>query len=110
MRLIRQSVDDVFDEEFEAKAFAQAYYPYLVFGFEQFQERVGQELLLEVLLQVHHRHVQHVHGLIEPRVDPQLLAQTGVLGEAGSHATASSRARSRAVRVGPRYNWATRSS
>ena len=43
-------------------------------------------------------------------IDPQLLPEAGMLGEAGSHATASRRARSRAVSVGPRYSWATRSS
>jgi DNA-directed RNA polymerase specialized sigma54-like protein len=69
---------------------------------EQLQKGIGEQFLLEMLLQVHHGHVQHVHGLVQPRVDPQLLPEAGVLGETGLHATASSRARSRDVRVGPR--------
>ena len=47
---------------------------------EQLQERVGQQLLLQVLLEVHHGHVEHVHGLVEPRIDAQLLPHAGVLG------------------------------
>jgi hypothetical protein len=82
----------------------------LLLGLEQLEEGVGQQLLLEVLLQVHHGHVQHVHGLVKPRIDPELLPEAGMLRQAGSHATASRRARSRAVSVGPRYSWATRSS
>ncbi len=74
----------------------------LLLGLEQLEEGIGQQLLLQVLLQVHHGHVQHVHRLVEPRIDPQLLAETRVLGETGLHATASRRARKRAVRVGPR--------
>ena len=82
----------------------------LVLRLEQLQEGIGQQLLLEVLLQIHHRHVQHIHGLVEPWIDPELLAKAGMLGKPGSHATASSRARSLAVSVGPRYSCATRSS
>ena len=52
----------------------------LLLGLQQLQEGVGQQLLLQVLLQVHHGHVQHVHGLVEPRIDPQLLPHAGVLG------------------------------
>ena len=74
----------------------------LFLGLQQLEERIGQQLLLQVLLQVHHGHVQHVHGLVEPRIDPQLLPHAGVLGKPCLHATASRRARSRAVRVGPR--------
>ena len=74
----------------------------LLLRLEQLEEGIGEQLLLQVLLEVHHGHVQHVHRLVEPRIDPQLLAEAGVLGKAGLHATASRRARRRAVRVGPR--------
>ncbi len=74
----------------------------LLFRLQELEERIREQLLLEVLLEIHHRHVQHVHRLVQPRIDPQLLAHAGVLGETGLHATASSLARSRAVKVGPR--------
>jgi hypothetical protein len=41
-----------------------------VFRFQQLEERVGEQLLFEMLLKIHHRHVQHVHGLVEPWIDP----------------------------------------
>ena len=74
----------------------------LVLGLEELEERVGEELLLEMLLEIHHGHVQHVHRLVEPRIDTELLPKAGVLRQPCSHATASRRARRRAVRVGPR--------
>ena len=76
----------------------------LVLRLEQLEERIRQQLLLQVLLEVHHGHVQHVHGLVEPRIDPQLLAQARLLGKTGSeaHAAGSRRARRRDVSVGPR--------
>ena len=51
----------------------------LFFRLQQLEERIDEQLLLQVLLQVHHRHVQHVHGLIEPWIDPELLAKPSVL-------------------------------
>ncbi len=79
-------------------------------GLDQLEERVGQELLLQVLLQVEQRHVEQVHRLIKPRIDPQLLAHRLVLLHAAAlHAASDMRARSRAVSVGPRYTSATRS-
>ena len=41
----------------------------------ELQERVVEELGLQVLLQVEHRHVQHVHRLVEARIDAELLAK-----------------------------------
>ncbi len=79
----------------------------LFLGLQQLQEGIGEQLLLQVLLEVHHGHVQHVHGLVEPRIDPELLAEPDLLGEAGPHEASSIRCRSRAVMVGPRYSSAT---
>ena len=74
----------------------------LLLRLQQLEERIDQQLLLQVLLQVHHRHVQHVHRLVEAWIDAQLLPHALVLRESGFHATFSNRARSRAVSVGPR--------
>ncbi len=74
----------------------------LLLGLEQFEEGIDQELLFQVLLEVHHRHVQHVHRLVEARVDAEFLPLAEVLRESCLHATFSIRARSLAVRVGPR--------
>src|SRR6266516_6252134 len=82
----------------------------LPLGLDELEERVAEQLLLQVLLQVQERHVQQVHGLIEPRVDPQLLFQDLVLVQSRFHAAGERRARSRAVSVGPKYRSATRSS
>jgi hypothetical protein len=51
----------------------------LLLRLEQLEEGIGQQLLLEVLLQIHHRHVEHVHRLVQARIDPELLPETGVL-------------------------------
>ena len=77
---------------------------------QQLEERVGEQLLLEVLLQGEQRHVQQVHGLVQPRIDPQVLPQERMLPEGLLHAAGARRARRRAVSVGPRYISATRSS
>src|SRR5690606_19041871 len=87
---------------------------------DEVEERVDEELLLQVLLEVEQGHVEHVHRLVEARVDLQLLAHADRLLQAGLHVapatvaragrSASKRARSRAVRVGPKYTRATSSS
>ena len=82
----------------------------LVLGLEQLEEGIVEQLLLEVLLQVEQRHVQEVHRLVQPRVDPQVLAEERLLPQRLLHAAAARRDRRRAVRVGPRYSSATRSS
>ena len=72
---------------------------------QKLEEWIHQQLLLQVLLQIHHRHVEHVHGLIEPGIDSELLPEPGVLRKTGPHGVASirsSRSRSRVVMVGPR--------
>src|SRR5207245_1533150 len=73
-------------------------------------ELFGEQLLLEMLLQVEQRHVQQIHRLVQAGIDAQVLAQPDVLVQAGLHAAGVSRARRRAVRVGPKYRLATRSS
>ena len=73
-----------------------------LFRFEEFEEGIDQQLLLQVLLQVHHRHVEHVHRLVEARIDAEFLPLAEVLRESCLHATFSNRALSLAVRVGPR--------
>src|SRR2546428_7383667 len=82
----------------------------LLLRLDQLEERITEQFLLQVLLQVEQRHVQQIHRLIQARIDPQLLRQRRVLLQAGLHAAWVRRARSRAVRVGPRYRFATRSS
>jgi len=73
---------------------------------DHLEERIVEELLLEVLLQVQKRHVQQIHRLIQARIDLELLAELRALIEAGLHLVGVSplenRARSRAVSVGPR--------
>ena len=75
----------------------------LFLGLHHLEERVAEQLLLQVLLKVEQRHVEQVHRLVQARIDPQVLAQRRVLMQAGLHAAgACSRARRRAVRVGPK--------
>ena len=79
-----------------------------VLGFDELEERIGEEFLLEVLLEVEQGHVQQIHRLIQARIDLELLSESGTLLETWPHdvTTSSSasakRARSRAVSVGPK--------
>src|SRR5207302_542661 len=84
----------------------------LLLRLDQLEERVPEQLLLQVLLEIEQWHVQQVHGLVQPRVDAELLRESGVLLQAGLHTGCGwpRRARKRAVRVGPRSGLATRSS
>src|SRR6267378_4222033 len=82
----------------------------LLLGLDHLEERIAQQLLLQVLLQVEQRHVEEIHRLVQARIDPQILAEPDVLVQAGLHAACVRRARRRAVRVGPRYRSDTRSS
>ena len=75
------------------------------------EERVVEELLLEVLLEIEERHVEEIHRLVEAGIDLDLLLHLGVLRHARSHAAppllgratpSAKRARSRAASVGPR--------
>src|ERR1019366_5740833 len=99
---------------------------------EHVEERIRKQFLLQVLLQVEQRHVQHVHRLIEARIDLELLPKAKALAEPSLHPAASGgdsvgcttcagaggrspcsalkRVRSRAVSVGPREISATVSS
>src|SRR4029077_13412104 len=77
---------------------------------DHLEERVAEQLLFEMLLEVEQRHVQEIHRLVQARIDAQILAHTDVLMQAGLHAAEDSRARMRLVSVGPRYSEATRSS
>ena len=81
----------------------------LLFGLDQLEEGITEQLLLQMLLEVEQRHVEEVHRLVQARVDAQLLTERRVLVQAGLHAAWVRRARRRAVRVGPRYRSATRS-
>ena len=50
------------------------------------EERIVEELLLEVVLEVEQGHVEQIHRLVEAWIDLELLLELGVLSEAGSHA------------------------
>jgi hypothetical protein len=43
------------------------------FRFDEVEERIIEQLLLEVLLEIEQRHVKKIHRLIKARVDLQLL-------------------------------------
>ena len=47
----------------------------LFFGLDEVEERIVEQLLLEVLLKVQQRHVEKIHRLIEARIDLQLLPE-----------------------------------
>ena len=45
----------------------------LVLRLEQLEERIRQQLLLEVLLEIQKRHVKQIHRLIQAWIDLELL-------------------------------------
>ena len=75
---------------------------------DELEERIAQELLFQMLLQVEQRHVEQIHRLIQARIDLELLPELRRLVETRLHEAATSplsrekRSRSRAVSVGPR--------
>jgi len=92
-----------------------------VLGLDELEKGVLQQLLLEMLLEVDQRHVEHVHRLIEAWIRSQLLPEPRRLVQPTLHADGSSggggvdaavgaasgcsarnRSRSRVVSVGPK--------
>ena len=73
-----------------------------LFRLHHLEERIAQQLLLQVLLQIEQRHVEQIHRLIQARIDAQVLPHADVLMQAGLHAAGDRRARRRVVSVGPR--------
>ena len=57
----------------------------LFLGLDHLEERIVQQLLLEVLLEVEQRHVQQIHRLVQARIDLQLLPELRALIEPGLH-------------------------
>src|SRR5690606_5296907 len=57
-------------------------------GLLQFEERIVQQFLLDVLLQVQQRHVQEIHRLVQAWIDLHLLAELRSLVQASSDAHA----------------------
>src|SRR6476660_4780008 len=81
---------------------------FLFLRLDEIEERIVEQLLLEMLLEVEERHVQQVHRLVQAWIDLQLLTELGRLIESRLQEAATSsfprenRSRSRAVSVGPR--------
>ena len=81
---------------------------FLLLGLDQIEERIVEQLLLQMLLQVEQGHVEKVHRLVKARIDLQLLPELGRLIKAGLQDASSSSlvreslSRSRAASVGPR--------
>ena len=83
---------------------------FLVFlGLHHVEERVVQQLLFEMLLQVEQRHIEQIHRLVQAWIDLELLLELRVLGKTSFHVIDGSpssawenRERKRAVNVGPR--------
>ncbi len=76
--------------------------------FDHVEEGIVEQFLLEVLLKIEQRHVEKIHRLVKARIDLQFLPQRRGLVHSCFHtavppfSVAANRARSRAVRVGPR--------
>ncbi len=81
---------------------------FVLFGLDEVEEWIVEELLFEVLLEVQQRHVEEIHRLVQAWIDLELLTELGRLVEARFHDAVTSslsranRSRSRAVSVGPR--------
>jgi hypothetical protein len=58
----------------------------LVVRLDEIEERIVQQLLLEVLLQVEEGHVEQIHRLVQARIDLQFLAQMRALLKTCFHA------------------------
>src|SRR4026207_171782 len=81
---------------------------FFLFFLDEIEERIVEQLLLQVLLRIEERHVQEIHRLVKAWIDLELLPELCGLGDAGLHGAAPAtdrwekRSRSRAVSVGPR--------
>jgi len=58
---------------------------FLLFRLHHLQERIVQQLLLEMLLEGEQRHVKQIHRLIQAWIDLELLAELCALIEPGLH-------------------------
>ena len=72
----------------------------LFFRLDELEERIIQQLLLEVLLEIEQRHVQEIHRLVQAWIDLQLLPELGALDSPGF--TRTPRFRFREPRPQPR--------
>ena len=76
---------------------------FLLLRLDQVEERIVQQLLLQVLLEVEQGHVEQIHRLVEAWIDLQLLPELVCWESPVLMRTCTpERARRRAVRVGPR--------
>ena len=57
----------------------------LVLRLDHVEERIVEQLLLEVLLEVQQRHVEQIHRLVQAWIDLELLLELRALGETRLH-------------------------